>query len=321
VNVTAGTLSDIYGRRKLLLVSGFFFATSPFLYLPIGKPWQLIPVRVYHGVATAIFTPVALAAIADTYAEKRGEMMGYFSSATLVGRLIAPSMAGTMITLYAFKGAYIVCGILGVASLLILLWMPEVESSRASRKRAPLLRILSDTRIIIGGGVMALTYFVMQSIETFLPLYLSRLKVEAWLIGLLLTLELAVLMVLKPYGGRLYDRLGGYKIITTGAVIAAIGVSAIAFSTAYLAVAIFISLFAVGAALITASVPPLISTLAGEEAHGMALGAMETIKDVGQALGPIASGLIIAYTSYQDMFLVLAGIALIVIPLNLVLHK
>ena len=64
VNVTAGTLSDILGRRKLLLLSGFFFATAPFLYLLVTDPWQLIIVRVYHGVATAVFTPVAIAAIA-----------------------------------------------------------------------------------------------------------------------------------------------------------------------------------------------------------------------------------------------------------------
>lgn len=38
VNVTAGTLSDILSRRKLLLLSGFFFATAPFLYLLVTDP-------------------------------------------------------------------------------------------------------------------------------------------------------------------------------------------------------------------------------------------------------------------------------------------
>jgi len=81
------------------------------------EPWQLVIVRVYHGVATAVFTPVAIAAIADIYRERRGEMMGYFSSATLFGRLLAPSIAGTAITLYSFHGTYILCGLFGVAAL------------------------------------------------------------------------------------------------------------------------------------------------------------------------------------------------------------
>jgi len=33
VNFSAGALSDIYCRKKLLIASGFFFASSPFLYL------------------------------------------------------------------------------------------------------------------------------------------------------------------------------------------------------------------------------------------------------------------------------------------------
>jgi len=91
---------------KMLLLSGFFFASPPFPYLLVNRSWQLIIVRIYHGIATAIFTPVAIAAIADVYRERRGEMMGYFSSATLLGRLMAPSIAGTVITLYSFHTTY-----------------------------------------------------------------------------------------------------------------------------------------------------------------------------------------------------------------------
>jgi len=110
VNVTAGTLSDVYGKRKPLILSGFFFATSPILYLLVTEPWQLAAVRVYRGVATAIFTPVAIASIADLYKERRGEMMGYFSSATLVGRLAAPSLAGVTILLLLFlRNIHYVC--------------------------------------------------------------------------------------------------------------------------------------------------------------------------------------------------------------------
>ncbi|RLE74255.1 MAG: MFS transporter, partial [Thermoprotei archaeon] len=31
-NVIAGSLSDIYGRKRLLLASGLFFSTAPFMY-------------------------------------------------------------------------------------------------------------------------------------------------------------------------------------------------------------------------------------------------------------------------------------------------
>ncbi len=292
VNITAGTASDVYGRRELLVLSGFFFASAPFLYLFVTETWELVAVRVYHGVATAVFTPVAMAAIADAYRERRGKMMGYFSSATLAGRLLAPSIAGTAVTLYSFNWTYALCGAFGVAALIALLWVPELGKGvrRGGGSGALALAILANPRILSASAVMAVSYFAMQSIETFLPLYMKGMGAEPWLTGLVFTLELATIAILKPVGGRLYDRIGAAKAVAVGGTLSAAGVLAIALSTTYTLVAPSITVFAVGVALMTASVPPLVSEIAGEEARGTALGAMETVKDVGQALGPIVTG-------------------------------
>lgn len=40
-----------------------------------------------------------------------------------------------------------------------------------------------------------------------------------WIPGTTLTIELAVLAILKPYGGYLYDRFGGSKIVCLGAAL------------------------------------------------------------------------------------------------------
>ena len=323
VNVTAGTLLDILGRRKLLLLSGFFFATAPFLYLLVTDPWQLIVVRVYHGVATAVFTPVAIAAIADVYRERRGEVMGYFSSATLLGRLMAPSIAGTAITLYSFHGAYIVCGAFGIAALIALLKFPETRKVGEARVRATtrLLSVLTNPRIIIAGSMMAITYFAMQSIETFLPLYMGTLSIEAWLMGLALSIELATIALLKPYGGYLYDHIGSVKVITLGVLLSFLGLLSLSVSTSYILIVASVILFAVGVAFTTASIPPLVAEIAGREAHGTALGAMKTIKDVGQALRPIVMGVTLTYTTYDIAFITVAVIMMIAIILNIAIHR
>ena len=97
VSIPAGILSDIIGRRRVILVAAVVFATAPFLYLLITAPWQLALVRIYHGLATAILGPVAMAAVADTYEKGRGERMAWYSSATMVGRFVAPFVGGLLI--------------------------------------------------------------------------------------------------------------------------------------------------------------------------------------------------------------------------------
>ncbi len=322
VNVTAGYLSDVYGRRKLLLVSGFFFASSPFLYLLVDDPLKLAIVRVYHGVATAVFTPVAIAAIADMYREQRGKAMGFFSSATLIGRLVAPSIAGVTLTLYSFPGTYLMCGLFGLLAF-TLMWSLHVEESSSRRTSSigfySIFQILLDPRILLASTMMALTYYAMQSIETFLPLYMKSFGVEAWLTGLIFSVELGVIALLKPYGGHLYDVFGAEKIIVMGSILGGLGAILIGLTNNYVVVLIAIIVFAAGVAFITASIPPMISKLVTREAHGTALGAMETIKDVGQALGPIVTGLILTTMPYTIAFIITGAVILSVILLNMLL--
>ncbi|MCD6593760.1 MFS transporter, partial [Candidatus Bathyarchaeota archaeon] len=99
ISFPAGSLSDIVGRRKILLVSAVVFASAPFLYTFINSWWQLILVRFYHGFATAIFVPVARAALAEYYPSRRGEKISMFTSATIVGRSIAPFLGGFILSL------------------------------------------------------------------------------------------------------------------------------------------------------------------------------------------------------------------------------
>lgn len=326
VNVVAGTLSDIYGRRKLLLASSIFFGSAPFLYLFVTNTWELILVRVYHGIATAIFTPVAIASIADVYRERRGSAIGLFSSATMAGRLLAPTIAGTAITLYSFHGAYLLYGIIGFTAMIVLSWSKETrtrETSARARRNGftRILDVVGDVGVVTASIMMALTYFALQSIETFLPLYMEKLKIESWLIGVTLTIELAVIAILKPYGGYLYDNVGWSKTIGIGVLASALGLIMLAYAESYLTILLSIVLFAVGVALITACIPPLVSDIAGREVHGTALGLMETIKDVGQALGPIVTGLIVSYYSYSSSFTFSAILLLLIVFLSLILKR
>ena len=319
VNFAAGALSDVYGRRKLLITSGFFFASAPFFYLFVTNAWQLALVRVYHGVATAAFTPVAIALIADMYESKRGEMMGLFSSATIAGRLVAPITAGAILSLAGFKEAYLVCGVVGAAAFISMFnlrsFRSEKKKSSSSRGIREVFRVLVNGEIAAASAVMAVTYFAMQSLETFLPIYMEDLGVEAWLIGAVFTIQLFVIMILKPYAGKLSDVIGRVKTIVLGLTISSMGMIGAAFLRSYEGLVLSMIIFAAGVSFTTASAPPLVSELVSEERYGAAIGAMETIKDVGQALGPIFTGLILLHLTFESALMVMSGMLILVLPL------
>ncbi|RLG08475.1 MAG: hypothetical protein DRN65_01420 [Thaumarchaeota archaeon] len=246
-------------------------------------------------------------------------MMGWFSSTTMVGRLTAPITAGAVLSLAGFKEAYLLCGIIGAIALVSMSQIPSPRSERKSNSPGKFSRdifqVLFNGDVVTAGVVMAVTYFAVQSLETFLPIYLGGLGVEPWLIGAIFTIELFTIMILKPYAGRLSDAVGRIKMISLGLVTSSIGITGITFLKSCEGLIFSIIIFSIGVAFTTAATPPLVSELVTREKYGAAIGAMETIKDVGQALGPIFTGMILMYVAFEDALLVISGLLIFALPL------
>ena len=138
VSMFAGRLSDVYGRKKLLTISTIIFASAPIFYLFAFNIWILMIVRFYHGFSTAIFVPVATAAIAESYPEKKGKYISTFSSITLVGRFLAPLTGGAIlfITNYYYYGVYIACAISGSIAFILTLFLYRTRAHHSEQKKA-----------------------------------------------------------------------------------------------------------------------------------------------------------------------------------------
>jgi MFS family permease len=111
-----GTLSDRYGRFRLLLIGTAFFAFMPFLYLFIQTPAHLLLVRVIHGFATAIYGPVVSAWVADMFQQRRGEYMGWYHSTRTASYLLGPLLGGFVLFYADFRMAWVVVGFLGLVA-------------------------------------------------------------------------------------------------------------------------------------------------------------------------------------------------------------
>ena len=319
VSLPAGILSDIIGRRRVILIAAIVFASAPFLYLLVTQPSHLVLVRIYHGFATAILGPVAMAAVADTFDSGRGEKMGWYSSATMVGRFLAPFVGGALIFGNNFHWVYLVTGIIGTLSLISALKLPRpaiahvsagelVKKERGEIKR-DIIAMLTHRGILTTSVVEAVEYFAFGCLEVFLPIYLNeQLGFKPLRIGLLFTIQIVVATLAKPWMGRLSDRYGRVPTITIGLLLGAVSITMIAWSNNYMVMAVLIGLFGLGLATVTASSAALVADLARESSYGGALGILSSVKDIGHSTGPMAGGLLIAAYNYKTTFGIIGGI-------------
>jgi DHA1 family multidrug resistance protein-like MFS transporter len=316
VSFPAATLSDIVGRRRLLITSAFVFATAPFLYLIVSSMWALVLVRVYHGIATAILGPIAMAAVADTFSERRGERMAWYSSATMVGRFLAPLLGGALIFGNNFYWVYLVDGIIGVLAFTsaMLISFPKkmekpVETKKENRHYGKeIVAILTHKGILSTSLIEAAQYFAYGAIETYLPRYLNENSSFTPLeIGSLFTAQIIVAALTKPIMGRISDKYGRIQVIVGGLILGGATTLFLGFTTNYIILMVLIALFGLGLATVTASTGALVADLSKAANRGSAMGMLSTIMDVGQASGPVVSGVLIGAYTYRFTFGAVGG--------------
>ena len=326
ISLPAASLSDIFGRRKFLLIAGFVFASAPFLYLLITVWWQLILVRFYHGFATAIFVPVAEAAIAELFPSKRGERISLFTSVTYVGRFIAPTLSGYIlfVTGSDFHMLYLAVAVAGVTALIMALAFlaerkqPEIVKQRSVKET--IKKMFSGWRIIVKSRgamvvsfVQACQYFSYGTADFFLGGYLQDVAhLNSLLIGIISTSIIGNAIFVRPYIGRVSDKIGRRIPITLGCIISGLPLFAVPFFTDFWVLLLLFAVYGFGFATVTASTSPLISELVPKELIGTSMGFLDTIMDVGQTLGPIISGFVLAtYLQYYGVFPSLTSVLLI----------
>jgi len=326
ISLPAASLSDIFGRKKFLLLAGFVFASAPFLYLLVTVWWQLILVRFYHGFATGIFVPVAEASIAESFPAKRGERISLFSSATYVGRVIAPVLGGYIlfVTLDNFHILYLAVSVSGVTTLILgLLFLVERKQSmvfrQASAKETVGRMFQGWKNVAKNRGVLAVSfvqgclYYVYGSVEFYLAGYLPEVvHLDKFMTGVIITSIIGVAIFARPYMGKISDKIGRTTPIVLGCFVSGLPLLAIPFVIDFWILLLLVVVYGFGFATVTASAPALISELVPKDTVGTSMGFFDTIMDVGQTIGPIISGLILATSlQYTGLFFSLTFILLL----------
>jgi MFS family permease len=311
-----GVLSDNLGRRKLLITAGVVFLSAPLFYLFITDPFWLIPVRFFHGTATAILIPVISAVIAERFPDTKGAMLGQFSSATLIGRTIAPVIGGIIISYFVFwpglipyRIVYLVAALAAVPVLIMTLMYREDRS--ASRNLIPLSRFresfvtfFSHAGLRVTALVDMATYFAFGAFETFLPLVLASQGITAFQTGIIFAIQVLIIAGTKPFFGKLADRFDKRVQIAAGLIIVGCSVAAIPLVSSFILFLLVSAIIGLGMSLSTVATSAYVADIAHKEQIGASMGALSSTMDVGHSAGPLITGIIITAVGYTIGFFV-----------------
>ncbi|WP_027189584.1 MFS transporter [Fundidesulfovibrio putealis] len=331
----SGALSDVVGRRRTMLAGLVVFGVMPFAYLFISSYSALVAVRFLHGLATAIYGPVAMAVVADVAGSRKGEMLSWFSSVGIIGTLLGAPIGGFILdmgqsggpVLWQFRLVFAVSALAGVAALILGLRTLGVKErvehgvgfgERLRRFREGIREVLSDRRIVTASSMEGVQNMTMGALEAFLPVYaVTVVGLSEFQAGLLWGAQIVVTMLSKPLMGRVSDSHGRRPLIVAGLALCGASFAAVPFMHGFWTLLAASLVFGMGEALVTSSSAAMVADLCRERHFGSAMGAFGTIFDVGHASGPILGGLLVGWMGYQISFPLMALVLFLAIPVFL----
>jgi MFS family permease len=313
-SIPAGMLSDRFGRKTMLIAAGVVFASAPAMYLLTTGIWPLATIRFYHGLATAIFMPVAMAYVSDLNEQSKGEKLGWFSTATLLGRFMAPLTGGALLGYLGsgsdsgFATIYSVCLVGGALALLIFARMPPAVGTPQTPKtwkdqREGLIQLVSSGPLLAIGMVEAAVLFMNGTIEVFLPLYGLSHGIGAFAIGVCLAAQVITLAATKPVMGRLSDRHGRSGQIIWGAFLGVAAAASMAAPASFILLLALSILIGLSLSIVTSATSAAVADISRCETRGSAMGVFGTIMDVGHSAGPLVSGMVAAFLGFKAAFM------------------
>ncbi|MET7479228.1 MFS transporter [Streptomyces sp. NPDC005648] len=133
--LTAGTLSDRYGRRRATLLGVVLFGAGSLVALTAHGAAQLAAARAVMGAAAALVMPGTLSILVDVFPEReRQRAIAVWGSTSALGVAAGPVLGGTLVA-HFWWGSVFVVNLLPVAVVLVAGFLLLPESKAAVPRR------------------------------------------------------------------------------------------------------------------------------------------------------------------------------------------
>ena len=352
-----GFLSDNLGRKVWLFIGTLLFAGVPFLYTFIETPTQLIGLRIFHGVATAIYGPVTLAYVAEIRFNKFGRNFGIFSLARNLSYIIGPLIGGWLLLSYEPIHIYTIIGLISILAFIPLVFLNEqnqpnsnelnisspttsnlssseyLSTNKLSSARDTNLtnNILTQTRISltelknksiwIAGGSESLGLMATYGAKVFVPLNIIVTQNNVFTAATFIAVQHGIQMFISAFSGRLWDKTGYIYGICIGIIFLGIGINLIPLvGHSTMSIPITAIIIGIGMGFIQPSASAYIATHVNKNSLGLSIGFSGTLKNTSKILGPIFLGILITYFGYTNSLHLLGlGTILGIIPIIFIL--
>ncbi len=307
-----GSLSDKYGRKPMLIRSGFSLAVLYLLTYFVHDPYVFLVVRLFQGLLAG-FVPASIALVGtNTPEDKTGYALGIMATSGATGTIIGPLIGGVVSYYIGNRNAFLFSALIVlIAALIATLWVKEHNFNRSAKRSNVMDDIRQAASSPIFVSLLILTgvaNFSVMILEPLITIYVKGLGVSSssasLSAGIVFSAVGVATLIMAPRWGKIGSRIGFGKVLLIGLIGSGIGNI-----LQFLLENIWgFGMLRFGYGLFFAAVMPSINALivrvTPSDFRGRAFGLNQSASQIATMAGPLVGGLLGSFLDIRYIFII-----------------
>ncbi|MEN6396018.1 MAG: MFS transporter, partial [Methanoregula sp.] len=134
--VPFGKIADIYGRKKIFLCGLALFGAASFVMTLVATEQQMITVRVFQGIGSAMIFGTSVAILTAVYPPgERGKALGLYITSVYLGLSVGPFFGGILTDVFGWQSIFYINVPIAISAIVLVLWKLKGEWAECAGER------------------------------------------------------------------------------------------------------------------------------------------------------------------------------------------
>jgi MFS family permease len=310
--LVAGRMLGLLSYRRTLTIGLLIALASSLLYPLAPTVIAFIFVRAAHGFGFGITVSATSTIIADIVpAERVGRGMGYFQLSATLATALGPFIAVFLSELGNYTLIFLICSGLLLLTLALVPFLKLRPIILTPREREAFkgfkIRSVIEFPVLPVSTLVALMYLSYAAIVAFLALFTREVNLAGTASWFFLAYA-AIILLSRPFVGRLFDKRGALPIIFPSLVVLAAGFVLLSQMNGLVLLIVSALTVGIGQGAIQAATLATVAKITPSHRKGVGTTTYYLLADVGYSLGPILSGALLPISGFRGLYLLMGGV-------------
>ena len=313
--IPLGMWFDTLNRRKPLVAVGIVVTAVGALGLGLAPhTWFLFLARVATGIGASSWVLFTVYFAAYYPRERMGRAIGVINFVNGLAMVVATSSGGLVAEMWGFRSTFFGAALLGVISLIALLFTTEPVAHKAERiSRHDLIRVATHPTLLVVSFMSILLYFTtFASVFGFVPIYAVKIGASSADLGIITMLTLASSAVAMLLVMNIAERWGNPFAIMLGSTLMGTALLAVPFVQNVSVLAAVQIVYGLGRGGLFTLLMALSIRAVAPQQRATAMGVYQALYAVGTLLGPLVSGYLADSLSLAVVFYLSASLCVVI---------